>query len=72
MAKITIVALITEPPPSGLGYCCPWVFFRKFKQTALIAARLGVSTRAVRYHKELWRAKCYGCEGRPNCMKGKL
>ena len=68
MTQITIVALITEPPPSGLGYCCEWFFFSRFKRTALIAARLGVTPRAVCYHKEAWRAGECACEGKPNCL----
>jgi hypothetical protein len=72
MAQITIAALITEPPPSGLGYCCEWFFFSRYRQTALIAARLGVTPRAVRYHKEAWRACECSCEGKANCLRKRI
>lgn len=65
--KITVRLLLTAPHPSGLGYCCPWLFFRHFKQTGLIALRLGVTDRAVRYAKA--EARCASCEGKANCMK---
>ena len=42
--RILIFSLITE----DLGYCCPWRFFLLYPSTSLIAARLGVSSRAVR------------------------
>ncbi len=48
MARPTVISLVTE----GLGYCCTWFFFKHFRQTSLIAARLGVSDRAVRLAKE--------------------
>lgn len=53
----------------GLGYCCPWAFFSRFRQTAQIAIRLGVSDRAVRYKKEEFRCGKMKCENRDNCMK---
>ena len=66
---ITVKALITAPPPSGLGYCCEWLFFQKFKRTGIIAERLGVTPRAVKYHKaEAKKGKCEGCT---RCMKGR-
>ena len=57
----------------GLGYCCPWAFFHFHKKTALIADRLGVSTRAVQRVKKEVR-ECGDCEKRPNCLlrKGAL
>ncbi len=36
---------------TDLHYCCLWAFFKLYKQTGLIAARLGVSSRAIRYLK---------------------
>ena len=54
---------------SLLGYCCEWRFFSLYKQTCLIAARLGVSDRAVRYRKALWRAGSLRCTGCPRCVK---
>lgn len=63
----TIHSMITE----DLGYCCEQQFFRLYKQTSLIAARLGVTTRAVKYHKSAALANPCQCEGAANCMKGK-
>jgi hypothetical protein len=62
--RFSVDLLIT----SGLGYCCSWFFFTHFKRTALIAIRLGVTPRAVRYAKAKFKSgemKCRGCE---NCM----
>ena len=56
----------------GLGYCCLWMFFRLFKQTGKIAARLGISDRAVRYKKEEFRCGKMKCKGRAKCMKNLL
>lgn len=56
----------------GLGYCCPWIFFKYFKRTGMIADRLGVTPRAIRLHKAEFREGLIACEGRPNCMKHKL
>lgn len=55
-----------------LNYCCEWAFFKRNRQTAMIAIRLGVSDRAVRYHKEQFKCGGIACEGRGNCMKDKL
>jgi hypothetical protein len=57
--------LITD----GLGYCCLWAFFQRNRQTGLIALRLGVTERAVRFHKARWRDGDYECEGKCNCLK---
>lgn len=51
-----------------LGYCCPWFFFAHYKQTALIAARLGVTPRAVRYAKAEALGRPPQCTGREACM----
>lgn len=59
----TIKLLVTE----GLGYCCLWAFFRLFpsrRETSLIADRLGVSDRAVRYARNN-AGKCEKCK---NCL----
>jgi hypothetical protein len=66
--RILIRDLIT----SGLNYCCPYAFFRKNKRTGLIAARLGVTDRAVRYWKMAFKDNCLSCEKRENCLKGRL
>lgn len=64
MTRPTVRILITQ----DLGYCCEWFFFTRFKNTALIADRLGVTERAVRYAKA--RVKCGSdqCQGKPACM----
>ena len=65
MTKITVKSLITE---GGLGYCCPWIFYSRYKSTTLIAARLGMSVRAVEYGMNSFRKGEFKCEGKPNCM----
>lgn len=63
--QITIRSLICE---GGLGYCCPWFFFRRFGRTAVIADRLGVSDRAVRVAKARVAEGLDVCEHRENCL----
>ena len=65
MPAPTIASMITE----DLGYCCVTFFFSRYKKTALVAARLGVSARAVRYAREADRLHPCVCEGREACMK---
>ena len=65
---LSVELLITE----GLGYCCAWVFFMRFRRTALIAARLGVTTRAVRYAKARFNSGEIKCNNCANCMCKKL
>lgn len=60
MTRPTIIGLITQ----DLGYCCPWFFFSRFRKTALIAARLGFTQRAIR----ACRSTCGGCQGKPECL----
>lgn len=72
MSRITIKALITDPRPHGLGYCCEYAFFKLKKRTGLIAERLGVCDRAVRYHKRAFKDGRVRCENCHNCLKGKL
>lgn len=52
----------------GLGYCCPYAFFRLYKRTAMIADRLGVTPRAIRYWKAKYRAGELQCERKDRCM----
>lgn len=68
MTRPTIHSLIVD----DLGYCCEFFFFSRYKQTAVIAARLGVTTRAVKYHKAAVRDGCEKCPGAANCMKAIL
>lgn len=56
----------------GLNYCCLYAFFSLFKDTDLIAARLGFDKRSIRYHKAAFAAGHYRCYGRPGCLQGKL
>lgn len=62
----TVRHLITE----GLGYCCPWMFFRLYRRSSVIADRLGVTVRAVQKAKAAADAgKCEGCE---KCLRTKI
>ena len=63
----TVKLLVTE----GMGYCCPFAFFSLYRQTALIAARLGVSDRAIRYAKAAFKAGEYRCQGCSDCLRAK-
>lgn len=67
--KRQTVRLLVCDREQGLGYCCPYVFFSLYPSTSLIAARLGVTTRAVRYYKAQLKAGDLRCEERSNCMK---
>lgn len=71
MAKrITIKHLVTSK--EGLGYCCLFCFFKCHKRTGLIAERLGVTDRAIRYHKMAFKDGMLKCEQLEKCLKGKL
>lgn len=63
MTRPTVKSLITQ----DLGYCCLWFFFTHNRQTALVAERLGVSTRAIRYAKAEALSSCH-CDEKANCM----
>jgi len=52
---------------NGLGYCCPWLFFQLYKDTAVVAARLGVHKSTVNRAKIL--AGEVGCTKCLECMK---
>ena len=67
MTRQTLKLLITE----GLGYCCEFAFFKLHKRTSLIADRLGVSDRAVRYHKMAFKQGDLKCEACKKCLKGR-
>lgn len=56
----------------GLNYCCLFAFFSLYKDTALIARRLGFSERAIRKHKAAFAAGQLRCYGRPGCVADKL
>lgn len=53
ISPLSLESLIT----TGLNYCCMHHFFHRFDKvsTTLIAARLGVTTRAVRYKRKAYR-----------------
>lgn len=59
--------LITQ----GLGYCCEYAFFSRYKNTEMIAARLGVTPRAVNLHKAMVRDGKLLCEGASRCLAAK-
>ena len=56
----------------GLGYCCEYAFFKMFKQTGKIAARLGCEPRTVRYHKMAFKDGKTICQKAEKCLKGRL
>ena len=68
--RITIKKLVTSK--DGLGYCCLFCFFKCHKRTGLIAERLGVTDRAVRYWKMAFKQGDLKCERCPGCLKGRL
>lgn len=68
--RITVHDLICGK--DGLGYCCEFFFFSKFKRTALIAERLGVTPRAVRYHKMAFVDGVSQCQNLEKCLREKL
>ena len=53
----------------GLGYCCPYGFFRFNKTTAMIALRLGVTERTVQRYKADFAAGRLKCEDCDKCLK---
>ena len=52
----------------GLGYCCLNLFYSRYKSSTLIAARLGVSVRAVEYGLNTFRKGGYKCQESEKCM----
>jgi len=63
--ELSIASLIT----TGLGYCCEAYFWERFKNvsTELIAARLGVTERAVRTHRAAYRQGEFECQKNVKC-----
>jgi hypothetical protein len=55
-----------------LGYCCEYAFFWLHRKTAVIAARLGVTTRAVQKHKAAMKEGCLQCQAKQNCLGPQL
>lgn len=53
----------------SLGYCCLWFFFKRYRRTSVIEARLGCSIRAVRYRKAQVDDGVLKCERCAKCMK---
>jgi hypothetical protein len=69
--RITIRYLLTS---SGLGFCCPWagLMANRAISSEVLATRLGVSGRAVRYQYDSIASGDLKCEHCRNCMKGAL
>jgi hypothetical protein len=67
--NVTVRSLICE---GGLGYCCVWFFFQHYRNTELIADRLGVTSRAVRLAKAKVDSGDAICERRGNCMHARI
>ncbi len=55
----------------GLHYCCVYAFFSRYKQTSMIAARLGVHRTTVKIHKALFREGVYKCRNSERCMEAR-
>lgn len=56
----------------GMGYCCPYAFFRANKRTGAIATRLGLAERTIRLWKARFRSKELQCCKVATCMKAEL
>lgn len=67
--RITFLSLISSPP---LNYCCEWMFFRKNKQTGMIAERLGIDRATVKRHKAKFRDGKLECSRADCCLKSRL
>lgn len=70
MTRLTVEALICSE--DGLGYCCQYAFFCMYQRTSQIADRLGVTPRAVRYHKMSFAQGDMTCQERKRCLKATL
>lgn len=64
MPRLTIRLMIVE----DLGYCCLPFFFSRYKKNTLVADRLGVSARAVRYAREATRDEPPPCTNCDQCL----
>ena len=56
---------------NDLGYCCLQRFFTLYPSTTLVAARLGVTERAVRYVKAKVKNGEGLCSNATNCRREK-
>ncbi len=65
--QLTVESLVVE----GLGYCCLGAFLSLYSNTALIAARLGVSDRIIRMKKQALKEGLLCCRGKPDCLKAR-
>jgi hypothetical protein len=65
MKRLTVEKMILE----DLGYCCLQYFFQRYHSTMLIAARLGVTERAVRYAKVRVRKGEGSCSKCKKCLE---
>lgn len=52
---------------TGLHFCCPYAFFRVYRNTTVIADRLGCTAGTVRDHKRIFRDHGYKCEQATDC-----
>tara|TARA_R110000868_G_scaffold141892_3_gene358821 strand:- start:4362 stop:4601 length:240 start_codon:yes stop_codon:yes gene_type:complete len=68
MARLTVAILVTQ----DLGYCCPYFFFTHFRNTGLLAARLGVTDRAIRLAKARVDDGEWTCPGSASCLRRKI
>lgn len=65
---------IREMLTRDLGFCCPWAALEANREHSsnVLADRLGVSGRAIRYQWDKVVSGETKCERRSTCMKGKL
>lgn len=66
---MTIRSLICE---DGLGYCCPWFFFKHFRRSSTVADRLGVTVRAIQIAKAKVDGGEWVCEKRASCLHARI
>lgn len=65
--RVLSVHKTSELITDSLGYCCEYYFFRRYKNNDLIAARLGVSERTVRRHREAAKPDELYCKNCTTC-----
>ena len=65
-----VIPLTEQLIVNNMGYCCLWAFFSLYRRTALIALRLGITTRTVSSYKARFKAGEFQCKGDcARCMK---
>lgn len=65
-------SLIRRLVVEEMHYCCPWWFFTTFRQTGVIADRLGLHPATVRAAKQKVDDGEWCCENHPHCLRRRL